>query len=130
VTLIDKDHPDASLLLNKPTNRVAHAGGERIKAGSDDEAVLKKWIGTLTKLSGVELAGALKYREEEASGRGHKLQRVELRRLTHSQYNHTCSRLARRSDVSRRISFLRRISSTDSEPIAVAESFSAADRGL
>ena len=34
VTLVDRERPDASLLLNKPTNRIAHAGGERIKPGS------------------------------------------------------------------------------------------------
>src|SRR3954464_11877669 len=30
VTLIDRERPDSSLLFNKPTNRVPHAGGERI----------------------------------------------------------------------------------------------------
>jgi len=89
VTLIDRERPDASLLLNKPTNRIAHAGGERIKAGSQDEAVLQQWIERLTQLSGVELTSALKYREEEFSGGGQKIPRIELRRLTHSQYNHT-----------------------------------------
>jgi hypothetical protein len=89
VTLVDRERPDASLLLNKPTNRTKHAGGERIKPGSDDEAVLKAWIQKLTQLSGVELATALKYREEEASGSGHARMRAELRRLTHSQYNNT-----------------------------------------
>jgi hypothetical protein len=89
VTLIDREHPDSSLLLNKPTNRVAHAGGERIAPGSQDEAALREWIRRLTELSGVELASALKYREEEAAGGGHEIPRAELRRLTHSQYNHT-----------------------------------------
>ena len=89
VTLIDRERPDASLLLAKPTNRVAHAGGERIARGSPDEAVLKQWVQRLTQLSGVELTAALKYREEEASGRGHTNKVLELRRLTHSQYNHT-----------------------------------------
>jgi len=89
VTLIDRERPENSLLLNKPTNRVAHAGGERIVPGSEDEAVLRQWIHRLTQLSGVELASALKYREGEVSGGGHEIPRVELRRLTHSQYNHT-----------------------------------------
>ncbi len=89
INLIDRDRPDASLLLNKPVNRIAHAGGERIKPGGADEAALKQWVTRLTELSGVELASALKYREEESSGAGHAIQRVELRRLTHSQYNHT-----------------------------------------
>ncbi len=33
VALIDRAQPDSSLLLVKPTNRLAHAGGERIKPG-------------------------------------------------------------------------------------------------
>jgi hypothetical protein len=89
VVLIDRERPGDSLLLNKPTNRIAHAGGERIAPGSEDESVLREWIDTLTRLSGVELESALKYREEVESGGGHEIPRVELRRLTHSQYNHT-----------------------------------------
>ena len=89
VILVDREHPEKSLLLNKPTNRIPHAGGERIKPGSEDEAVLKAWISRLTQLSGVELTAALKYREEEAAGSGHAAPRIDLRRLTHSQYNHT-----------------------------------------
>jgi len=89
VILIDRNNPDNSLLLNKPTKRIAHAGGERIKPGSPEETTLKAWIVTLAKLSGDELSKAMKYREEEASGAGYVAPRVELRRLTHSQYNHT-----------------------------------------
>ena len=89
VNLIERDRPEASLLLGKPTNRIAHAGGERIKPGSEDEAVLKRWIERLRQLSGVELAAALAYREQESSGKGHVNRILELRRLTHSQYNHT-----------------------------------------
>ena len=54
--LVDRERPDSSLLLNKPTNRIPHAGGERIKPGTQDEVALKAWIQRLTKLSGVELA--------------------------------------------------------------------------
>ena len=89
VILVDRQQPDRSLLLNKPTNRIAHAGGERIKPGSPDEVVLKAWIQRLTQLSGVELTQALKYRETEASGGGPVVARLDLRRLTHSQFNHT-----------------------------------------
>jgi hypothetical protein len=89
VTLVDKDRPENSPLLTKPTNRLAHAGGERIKPASPGEETLKQWIARLTRLSSVELAAALRYRDEEAAGRGHAAQRVELRRLTHSQYNRT-----------------------------------------
>jgi Protein of unknown function (DUF1592)/Protein of unknown function (DUF1588)/Protein of unknown function (DUF1587)/Protein of unknown function (DUF1585)/Protein of unknown function (DUF1595) len=89
VVLVDRQQPDKSLLLNKPTNRIPHAGGERIKPGSPDEVVLKAWIEKLTQLDGVELTRALKYREEEAAGVGHAAPKSDLRRLTHSQYNHT-----------------------------------------
>ena len=89
VTLIDREHPDASLLLNKPTNRIPHAGGERVKPGTQDEAVLKAWIQKLTQLSGDELARALKFHEEEANGAGQVRPQADLRRLTHSQFNHT-----------------------------------------
>ena len=37
--VVQTGQPDASLLFLKPTNRVAHAGGERIKRGSEDEKI-------------------------------------------------------------------------------------------
>jgi Protein of unknown function (DUF1592)/Protein of unknown function (DUF1588)/Protein of unknown function (DUF1587)/Protein of unknown function (DUF1595)/Protein of unknown function (DUF1585) len=89
VVVVDRDHPDQSLLLRKPTNRVPHAGGERIKPGSPEEAKLLDWIATLAKLSGDDLTAALHYREQEDSGAGAIGNEPELRRLTHSQYNHT-----------------------------------------
>lgn len=90
VVLIDRENPEKSLLLNKPTNRIAHAGGERIAPGSDDEKVLREWVDRLTRLSNVELSAALKYREEQDSGAGGgEVSQADLRRLTHSQYNHT-----------------------------------------
>jgi hypothetical protein len=44
VRLVDRDHPDESLLLKKPTMRISHTGGLRIKPGSAEEVVLKAWI--------------------------------------------------------------------------------------
>ena len=88
VVLVDRERPERSLLLNKPTNRIPHTGGERIKPGSPEEALLKAWIERLSHLSGAELATALKYREGEVSGAG-PVPAAQLRRLTHSQYNHT-----------------------------------------
>src|SRR5437764_10736174 len=38
--LVDRNNPDTSLLLRKPTGRVAHGGGERIKKGAPEEATL------------------------------------------------------------------------------------------
>jgi hypothetical protein len=89
VLLVDREHPENSLLLRKPTARVAHAGGQRIKPGSPEEAALQAWIERLTKLSGAELTAALRYRELEDKGAGAASEDAELRRLTHSQYNHT-----------------------------------------
>jgi hypothetical protein len=89
VILIDRQHPDASLLLKKPTARVPHTGGERIKPGSPEEAMLKAWIARLARLSGPELATAMRYRELDKMGSGAAGLEAGLRRLTHSQYNHT-----------------------------------------
>ena len=89
VTLIDREHPDSSLLLRKPTNRLPHSGGERIKPASAEEAVLKTWIARLTRLSGEELSTALHFREQQNSSADMASANPELRRLTHSQYNHT-----------------------------------------
>lgn len=89
VVLVDAKQPGNSLLINKPTNRIAHAGGERIKKGSADEATLKAWVQKIATLSGSELADALKYREREAAGTGQARPKAVLRRLTHRQYNNT-----------------------------------------
>ena len=89
VVLVDREHPDDSLLFKKPTARIPHTGGQRIKPGSQEEIVLKAWIGRLTQLSGTDLATALKYRELESADKSNIAPVNELRRLTHSQYNHT-----------------------------------------
>src|SRR4051812_45005850 len=68
VELVNRSEPDSSLLIRKPTNRTPHGGGARIKPGSEDEIILKSWVGQLAKLSAVELAQAVKYREDEAAG--------------------------------------------------------------
>ncbi|HYM09046.1 MAG TPA: DUF1592 domain-containing protein, partial [Terriglobales bacterium] len=88
VELVDRQNPDHSILLNKPTNRIRHSGGERIKQGSEEEALLKAWIAYLASLSGPELAEAMRYKQTEAAGHGEAPQ-VVLRRLTHQQYNNT-----------------------------------------
>jgi hypothetical protein len=88
VVLVDRQNLDKSLLLQKPTARIPHTGGERIQPNSPEEAVLRAWIAKLAQLSGVELATALKYRELEGVG-GDAAQDALMRRLTHNQYNHT-----------------------------------------
>jgi Protein of unknown function (DUF1592)/Protein of unknown function (DUF1588)/Protein of unknown function (DUF1587)/Protein of unknown function (DUF1585)/Protein of unknown function (DUF1595) len=89
VALIDRNRPEESLLLKKPTNRIPHAGGERIKPGSEEERILKAWILRLAKMSDEEIAAALKTREEKAGEPGRTQPALALRRLTHSQYNNT-----------------------------------------
>ena len=89
VVLVDREHPELSLLFRKPTARIAHTGGERIKPGSPEEVLLKGWIDHLAQLSGADLSNALRYKELEDQGAGAVVQAAELRRLTHSQYNHT-----------------------------------------
>jgi hypothetical protein len=88
VKLVDRDHPDESLLLKKPTMRVPHTGGERIKPGSQEEDVLQAWIKQLASLSGDDLAKALDYSENDPM-LGAETPTAVLRRLTNSQYNHT-----------------------------------------
>src|SRR5689334_3492463 len=68
--LVDRHSPGYSILLNKPTNRLKHSGGERIKQGSPEEALLKAWIGYLATLPESELTEALHYKETEAAGHG------------------------------------------------------------
>jgi hypothetical protein len=89
VALIDRNKPEESLLLKKPTNRVPHAGGQRIKPGGEEEGILKGWIQRLAKMSDGEVASALKLHEEKAAGAGAARPTSALRRLTHSQYNNT-----------------------------------------
>jgi len=88
IEFVDRQNPDKSILLLKPTLRIPHTGGERILKGSPEEAALKSWIGHLATLSAAELAEALRYRQGEAGGYGVATTAV-LRRLTHSQYDNT-----------------------------------------
>jgi hypothetical protein len=76
--------PLGSLLLAKPTNRVAHTGGERIKPGSDEEKLLTQWVEYLGSLSEQSLA-SLRDRSTSSASKGGQL----VRRLTHNQYNNT-----------------------------------------
>ena len=83
--VVDRANAERSLLVRKPTLRVAHAGGERIAKGSAEEGLLKSWAVYLAKLPVTELNAAL-----ARLGAGQRLERtVALRRLTHSQYNNT-----------------------------------------
>lgn len=88
VEFVNRAQPDKSLLLLKPTIRIPHTGGERIRKGSPEEGVLRGWISQLAAMPGVEVEKALEYRKQEAAGHG-EVRKVVLRRLTHSQYDNT-----------------------------------------
>jgi hypothetical protein len=87
VILVDRQQPENSLLFKKPTLRVSHGGGLRIKHGSPEEATLLSWVKVLASLSGDELAKARAYNQFKTQRAGVPM--PVLRRLTHSQYNNT-----------------------------------------
>ena len=78
--LVDPAHPDQSLLLRKPVNLTPHTGGERIRPGSEEEKQLRAWVNRLAALGTTADAPAVETKQPSIP---------ELRRLTHSQYNHT-----------------------------------------
>ena len=100
VAVVDRQHPEKSLLLNKPTNRIKHSGGERIKKGSREEAVLNRWIAYLAALPDADVQQALRYRATESRHYAQTASAV-LRRLTHQQYANTVRDLLKEpTDVS------------------------------
>jgi hypothetical protein len=84
--LVNRRTPEQSLLLRKPTKRVKHTGGQRIKPDSVDEVVLMSWINYLAGLSDEQVRQA---RERITRDDRRGLEALAVRRLTHSQYNHT-----------------------------------------
>ena len=78
--LVNRDQPQASLLFTKPTNREKHTGGKLISPGSPEEALLLDWVRQLARLAPAPILTA-KTTAKPAQ--------VVMRRLTHSQYNHT-----------------------------------------
>jgi hypothetical protein len=87
VAVVDQQHPEKSLLRNKPTLRIPHTGGKRIPPGTKEEAVLLTWVSHLEHLSPSETAAAL-HGTGGAPAPAVAIVPV-MRRLTHSQYNHT-----------------------------------------
>lgn len=83
---MDRSQPDSSLLLAKPTNRVAHTGGERITPGSPEAAELRAWVVRLSKMTDAEVAAASR---ESGEVRFTAVPGPVLRRLTNAQYNNT-----------------------------------------
>jgi hypothetical protein len=87
---VDRQHLEDSLLFLKPTNREEHTGGERIKPGSNEERILLAWIRYLAGLSEQQVREA---RQRIARSEQRKLETLTIRRLSHSQYNHTVADL-------------------------------------
>ena len=56
--LVDRADPALSLVLQKPTNRVQHTGGERIAPGSEQEAALRSWVDYLAGTSPEQVESA------------------------------------------------------------------------
>lgn len=82
-SVVNADSPEVSRLYLMPTGRGQHPGGERIAQGSDDEALLMRWVRHLAALTPEEIAAASSD-QPAAAGPKHAL---SVRRLTHSQYN-------------------------------------------
>src|SRR4029077_5234480 len=57
--LVDRTNVAQSLLLNKPTMRIPHTGGERIPKGSAEEEALKAWVTYLAKLTDTQLNASI-----------------------------------------------------------------------
>ena len=85
--LVDVEQPLQSLLLQKPTNRVAHTGGERIPKGSAEEVTLLAWVEHLARRQSNSQAS------EQGRTRPPAVHAGLMRRLTHTQYNNTVADL-------------------------------------
>jgi hypothetical protein len=84
--LIDRSDVMQSRLLQKPTQRIDHTGGQRIKPDSPEEQTLLTWIRYLANLDEAQEKIA---RERVRKASMHAQQALSIRRLTHSQYNNT-----------------------------------------
>jgi hypothetical protein len=84
--LVDRNDPEQSMLLLKPTNREEHTGGVRIKPGSDEEKLLRSWVGYLAGLTDEQVSQA---RQRISQAARTEPTALAVRRLTHSQYNNT-----------------------------------------
>src|SRR2546421_4208112 len=85
-SLVDPKNAAQSLLLNKPTLRVPHTGGERILKGSAEEQALQSWVAYLAKLSPVQLNASLARIAARQHGPANP---GALRRSTISPYSNT-----------------------------------------
>ena len=82
VALVDRAHPEKSLLVQKPTRAVAHAGGKRFEPDSREASVLRQWAELLARDTSNQAVALAVEEHHEKTG-------PVLRRLTHAQYNNT-----------------------------------------
>jgi len=82
---VDSKTPADSLLIQKPTRRVKHTGGQRIQPGSAEEKALQTWVNYLAGLSSDQVRAA---RQRIAAAEKRSTRTPTVRRLTHSQYDH------------------------------------------
>jgi hypothetical protein len=78
--LVNREQPEASPLYTKPTNREKHTGGKLILPGSPEEALLLDWVRYLARVSPATPTSKIQHPTSVLP---------VMRRLTHSQYNHT-----------------------------------------
>ena len=82
-TLVNRERPEASLLYTKPTNREKHTGGKLILPGSPEEALLIDWVRYLAQAPPPQPTSKIQ------NPTSVPVTSAPMRRLTHSQYNHT-----------------------------------------
>jgi hypothetical protein len=92
--------PDASLLLAKPTMRVAHGGGQRLRPADPGYAVLRDWIGGGCRVDSAEEPRCVSVEIYPPSGR-------VLKRPAHTQQLQVTARFSDGSlrDVTRLVSY-------------------------
>jgi hypothetical protein len=80
--LVNREQPEASPLYTKPTNREKHTGGKLILPGTPEEALLLDWVRYLARVSPANPTSKIQNPTSVPAA-------PVMRRLTHSQYNHT-----------------------------------------
>jgi hypothetical protein len=85
-SLVDRADVSKSLLVAKPTNVARHTGGLRLKPGSAEEQIVRKWATALASATDTALAAAIKQLNESE---GEVAPKQLVRRLTHAQYDNT-----------------------------------------
>jgi hypothetical protein len=86
VDYIDFKEPRQSKILLKSSNREEHTGGARLPQGTKGELLLQQWTQRLASMSEQEWRSARELIQQASQW---TLEPLSLRRLTHSQYNHT-----------------------------------------